>query len=142
MRKRRLKTILRILLIVSALAVTAIIIFFAQFFKINEWQEFSADKILNSDRSVLIYDADGALISTACGGDERIPISIEALPKYVKYAFISAEDTRFYEHKGIDFIRILGAAWADIKAGELKEGASTIGQQLIKLSHLSSEKNF
>ena len=57
--KRRLKTVLRILLIVSALAVTAIIIFFAQFFKINEWQEFSADKILNSDRSVLIYDADG-----------------------------------------------------------------------------------
>lgn len=142
LRKRRLKTILRILLIVSALAVTAIIIFFAQFFKINEWQEFSADKILNSDRSVLIYDADGTLISTACGGDERIPVSIEALPEYVKYAFISAEDTRFYEHKGIDFIRILGAAWADIKAGELKEGASTIGQQLIKLSHLSSEKTF
>lgn len=142
LRKRRLKTILRILLIVSALAVTAIIIFFAQFFKINEWQEFSADKILNSDRSVLIYDADGTLISTACGGDERIPVSIETLPEYVKYAFISAEDTRFYEHKGIDFIRILGAAWADIKAGELKEGASTIGQQLIKLSHLSSEKTF
>ena len=54
LRKRRLKTILRILLIVSALAVTAIIIFFAQFFKINEWQEFSADKILNSDRSVFM----------------------------------------------------------------------------------------
>ena len=90
LRKRRLKTILRILLIVSALAVTAIIIFFAQFFKINEWQEFSADKILNSDRSVLIYDADGTLISTACGGDERIPVSIETLPEYVKYAFISA----------------------------------------------------
>ena len=142
LRKRRFKTVLRILLIVSALAVTAIIIFFAQFFKINEWQEFSADKILNSDRSVLIYDADGALISTACGGDERIPVSIEILPEYVKYAFISAEDTRFYEHKGIDFIRILGAAWADIKAGELKEGASTIGQQLIKLSHLNSEKTF
>ena len=142
LRKRRFKTVLRILLIVSALAVTAIIIFFAQFFKINEWQEFSADKILNSDRSVLIYDADGTLISTACGGDERIPVSIETLPEYVKYAFISAEDTRFYEHKGIDFIRILGAAWADIKAGELKEGASTIGQQLIKLSHLSSEKTF
>lgn len=87
LRKRRLKTILRILLIVSALAVTAIIIFFAQFFKINEWQEFSADKILNSDRSVLIYDADGTLISTACGGDERIPVSIEKLPEYVKYAF-------------------------------------------------------
>ena len=91
LRKRRLKTILRILLIVSALAVTAIIIFFAQFFKINEWQEFSADKILNSDRSVLIYDADGTLISTACGGNERIPVSIETLPEYVKYAFISAK---------------------------------------------------
>lgn len=140
--KRRLKTILRILLIGFALSLAAAAIFFARFFKVDEWQSFSADKILNSDKSVLIYDAEGTLISTAASGAERIPVRIETLPEYVKYAFISAEDTRFYEHSGVDFIRILGAAWADIKAGELKEGASTIGQQLIKLSHLSSEKTF
>ncbi|MBQ9832586.1 MAG: PBP1A family penicillin-binding protein, partial [Clostridia bacterium] len=49
-------------------------------------------------------------------------------------------DARFYEHKGIDIIRIFGALWADIKAGGYVQGASTISQQLIKLSHLSSDK--
>ena len=55
-------------------------------------------------------------------------------------AFISAEDARFYEHPGVDVIRIVGAAWADIKAGGYVQGASTISQQLIKLSHLTADK--
>ncbi len=53
---------------------------------------------------------------------------------------MSAEDTRFYEHFGVDIIRIFGAAWQDIKAGGYVQGASTISQQLIKLSHLTKEK--
>ena len=56
-------------------------------------------------------------------------------------AFISAEDARFYEHPGrrCDPHRA-GAAWADIKAGGYVQGASTISQQLIKLSHLTADK--
>lgn len=54
--------------------------------------------------------------------------------------FTSAEDARFFEHEGVDVIRIAGAIVADIKAGSYVQGASTISQQLIKLSHLTSEK--
>ena len=58
----------------------------------------------------------------------------------MKNAFLAAEDARFYSHPGFDLIRIAGAALHDLRAGSYVEGASTITQQLIKLTHLSSEK--
>lgn len=67
-------------------------------------------------------------------------MSISELQPSTVYAFISAEDARFFEHEGVDVIRIAGAIVADIKAGSYVQGASTISQQLIKLSHLTSEK--
>lgn len=67
-------------------------------------------------------------------------ISLKALPEYVPKAFISVEDKRFYNHNGIDYIRILSAIKNNIKAGEFLEGASTISQQLIKNTHLTNEK--
>ena len=67
-------------------------------------------------------------------------MSISELQPSTVYAFISAEDARFFEHEGVDIIRIAGAIVADIKAGSYVQGASTISQQLIKLSHLTSEK--
>ena len=54
--------------------------------------------------------------------------------------FIAAEDLRFYDHRGIDVYRILGALRSNLKSGSLAEGASTITQQLAKLTHLSAEK--
>lgn len=67
-------------------------------------------------------------------------MSVSELQPSTVYAFISAEDARFFEHEGVDVIRIAGAIVADIKAGSYVQGASTISQQLIKLSHLTSEK--
>ncbi|MCH5278780.1 MAG: PBP1A family penicillin-binding protein [Christensenellaceae bacterium] len=125
-----------LLLIASAVAV------FIHFFKVDEWHEFDASLITCADRSVCVYDAQGELRCVVAGGENRIPIALEDLPEYVKYAFISAEDARFYEHKGVDIVRIFGAAWADIKSGSFDQGASTIGQQLIKLSHLTTKKTF
>ena len=55
-------------------------------------------------------------------------------------AFIAAEDLRFYTHRGIDFYRILGALKSNFRSGRFVEGASTITQQLAKLTHLSGEK--
>ncbi|MDO5300837.1 MAG: PBP1A family penicillin-binding protein, partial [Clostridia bacterium] len=55
-------------------------------------------------------------------------------------AFIAAEDLRFFDHSGIDIYRIFGALRSNLKSGTLAEGASTITQQLAKLTHLSAEK--
>ncbi|MBR0356492.1 MAG: PBP1A family penicillin-binding protein, partial [Clostridia bacterium] len=90
--------------------------------------------------SVQVFDGEDQLFSALSGGEERLLMHIEDLPDHVKNAFIAAEDARFYDHPGVDVIRILGAAWSDLKAGAFVEGASTITQQLIKLTHLNSRK--
>lgn len=65
---------------------------------------------------------------------------LEDLPPYTAQAFISIEDKTFYAHKGLNKKRIVKAMINNIKSGSLKEGASTISQQLIKNTHLTSEK--
>ncbi|WP_215115390.1 transglycosylase domain-containing protein [Exiguobacterium sp. s80] len=74
------------------------------------------------------------------GGTSREYVSIKEVPEVVKDAFIAIEDRRFYQHKGIDFRRLGGAIIANITDGFGSEGASTITQQVIKQSFLSSEK--
>jgi len=65
---------------------------------------------------------------------------LEDLSDNTKNAFISIEDKSFYKHNGINKKRILKAFLNNLKSGKMKEGASTITQQLIKNTHLSSEK--
>lgn len=141
-RKQHRKIFLKITFAFGLAVFIAVVILFFEFFKIGEWREFDSNLILGADQSTLVYDEEGELVSVIAVRENRIPISIETLPNHVKFSFVSAEDARFYDHKGIDIVRILGAAWADIKAGDTVQGASTIGQQLIKLSHLTGEKTF
>ena len=85
----------------------------------------------------LIYDADGHIVtnskSTSFEHEENIPDKL-------KYAFIAIEDKRFYSHNGIDPKAILRAVKNNVKNGGIKEGASTITQQLVKNVYLSGEK--
>lgn len=64
----------------------------------------------------------------------------EEIPENVKHAFIALEDRRFYKHKGYDAKAIGRALITNLKAGKAVEGGSTITQQLVKNTHLSSEK--
>ncbi|MDE7463612.1 MAG: penicillin-binding protein, partial [Clostridiales bacterium] len=92
------------------------------------------------DRTVKILDVNGDPIDDALYDNNKIYVRIDDLPDYTPKAFISIEDKRFYEHGGIDYKRIMGAALSNIKSGSFREGASTITQQLIKNTHLSNEK--
>lgn len=67
-------------------------------------------------------------------------IKLVELPKYVPQAFIAIEDKQFYNHSGINTKRMVKAMIENILSGRRKQGASTISQQLIKNTHLSSEK--
>ena len=98
------------------------------------------EKIYASEETLLIKDRDGAVVSRLYLHENRVSIGLSALPDHVKNAFLAAEDARFYSHPGFDLIRIAGAALNDLRAGSYVEGASTITQQLIKLTHLSAEK--
>jgi penicillin-binding protein 1A len=88
-----------------------------------------------------IYDAQRNLITDYKGSENRINVSLSAVPKQLQYAFVAVEDSRFYTHNGIDIKRILGAFVSNIVSGS-QEGGSTITQQLIKNTVLSFEKSY
>ena len=106
----------------------------------DRWVDFDVYRITGCDRTSIIYDGQSDVVTRLHGVQDRTWVSISELQPSTVYAFISAEDARFFEHEGVDVIRIAGAIVADIKAGSYVQGASTISQQLIKLSHLTSEK--
>ncbi len=86
-----------------------------------------------------IYTAEGILIGEF-GEERRAVISIADVPQQLKNAVIAAEDERFYEHPGIDYVGVLRAAWANLVAGGRRQGASTITMQVARNFFLSSEK--
>ena len=88
-----------------------------------------------------IYTEDGALIGEF-GEERRSVISIGEVPKFLKDAIISAEDERFYQHAGIDYVGVLRAAYSNLIAGGKRQGASTITMQVARNFFLSSEKTF
>ena len=130
----------RFLLCALAVLLTPVFAFVGYVASREAWRMLDVDKLTRLDESLLVTDSEGALLSELYRTENRVSVSIDALPDYVTDAFIAAEDARFYSHEGVDLIRICGAAIADLKAGSYAEGASTITQQLIKLTHLSSEK--
>ncbi len=107
---------------------------------VGSWEKLDMDKLNKIAQASIIYDADGREIEMASGKENRTSISIDQIPIDTRNAFIAAEDARFYSHIGIDPWRIGGALISNIKSGGYSQGASTITQQLIKLTHLSSEK--
>src|SRR5512138_364342 len=86
-----------------------------------------------------IYTADGVLIGEF-GEERRAVVSIAEVPPELKNAIIAAEDERFYQHPGIDYIGVLRAAYANLVAGGRRQGASTITMQVARNFFLSSEK--
>jgi penicillin-binding protein 1A len=86
-----------------------------------------------------VYTADGALIGEF-GEERRAVIHIDDVPTVMKQAILAAEDERFYQHQGVDYIGVLRAAYSNLVAGGRRQGASTITMQLARNFFLSSEK--
>lgn len=97
-------------------------------------------KLLRDPISTTILDNQDHKIDTVYNNENRIYAPIDKIPKIVQQAYISTEDARFYKHFGIDPYRIGGAVIANFKEGFGAEGASTITQQVIKNSYLTSKK--
>ncbi len=88
-----------------------------------------------------VFSRDGRIIGEFYK-ERRYVLSIDEIPQLAVEAFISAEDDRFFDHKGIDFLGILRATLANLKAGRVVQGGSTITQQVAKSLLLTSERSF
>src|SRR5690606_24688621 len=89
--------------------------------------------------SITYLDRNGALIAVR-GSQMAPPADIDALPDYVPAAFIAVEDRRFFHHPGFDPIGMLRAAIANMRAGRVVQGGSTLTQQLAKNLFLTPEQ--
>ena len=91
-------------------------------------------------RKSTVLSSDGEEIGAFSIENRRI-VPLDRMPPHVPAAFLSAEDRRFYQHAGFDLLGIARAAWKNFSSsGEIKQGGSTITQQIIKQSLLAGEE--
>jgi penicillin-binding protein 1A len=101
---------------------------------------------LDSLRSVdigantFVYAADGSLLGSIPAERNREPVTAKDMSLWVRKATIAIEDRRFFEHNGVDIEGTARAAVANIKAGGIVEGGSTITQQLVRNLYISRER--
>jgi penicillin-binding protein 1A len=86
-----------------------------------------------------VYADDGQTVIGEFALEKRIPLKYDEIPQVMKNAILAVEDARFYDHVGIDPIRIVGAVWKNLTT-EKVEGGSTLTQQLAKNLFLSREQ--
>ncbi|PYI75216.1 MAG: hypothetical protein DMF01_08285, partial [Verrucomicrobia bacterium] len=107
---------------------------FAVFLFYGTWaQTFDMKNVGEMPERNTVYDVDGKIYSRLAGAN-RLKVSLSEVSPFFIAAVLAREDTRFYEHKGIDWRGILRALVRDITSGSAKEGASSITQQLARNS--------
>ena len=129
----------RILLIAGVLTLAAVmaLVFILD---VGSWAKLDMEKLSSFSQSTRILDGKDREAAVVSGAGKRTNITLNEIPTKVQEAFLAAEDARFYKHPGVDLVRIGGALVKNLKEGEYAQGASTITQQLIKLTHLTNEK--
>ena len=88
-----------------------------------------------------IYTQDGTLLGEF-GEERRTVVKLSEVPPVLRNAILSAEDSRFYQHTGVDLVGVARAALANLTSGSKRQGASTITMQLARNMFLSSERTF
>ncbi len=97
------------------------------------------EEALTATTSSKIYDKDGALIADL-GAEKRSNASIQEIPTDLVNAIVAIEDQRFFNHRGVDVIRIVGAFLNNLTSSNL-QGGSTLDQQFIKLTYFSTSSD-
>lgn len=115
-------------------------------FKINALRKDAIEKVrasseetFRSSQTSVVYDANGNLISTLKGEKDVYYLEYDKIPVYVKTAFVSIEDKKFFKHHGVDYKAILRALLSYVKNKKITQGGSTITQQLSRNVFLSHE---
>ncbi|MBG9787544.1 transglycosylase domain-containing protein [Brevibacillus laterosporus] len=146
-KKKKKKQVNKWILLIIGFAVFLILSVIGGYFALL----YAGGKMVDMDENKLsdikleatkIIDVNGKELSKLYVLEDREYVTIDKVPEKLVQAFVAVEDRRFFDHNGVDMIRIGGAIWKDIRAGSAVEGASTITQQLAKNVFLSHEKTF
>lgn len=131
---RTLKVLLLIILGIGIVGLAAGGLLFKKI--IDDTPQITANSIKPSAYTTTAYANDGETIlgTFVSAGSNRVFTSLENIPQYLQDAFIAVEDSRFWEHNGIDIKGIARAAVKGFTSGSFSQGGSTITQQLIKNS--------
>jgi penicillin-binding protein 1A len=134
--------VLGALLLVVILAVCSAVASMAVYYRISK----------DLPKIVSLADYDPSIITTVYASDNRkiaeffkerrIVIPLSDMPQMLLDAFVAAEDSRFYKHRGIDFISIIRAFFKNLEAGTIVQGGSTITQQVTKSFLLTPERSY
>ncbi len=99
------------------------------------------EKVLAAtSNNTVVYDRNGNVLATIEGVEDRHTVPISRISPYLQKAAVAVEDRRFFTHRGADPVRLAGAFWANLRSMAYHQGGSTITQQLVKLTLLSSER--
>ena len=101
--------------------------------KFTETPFIQSTKIYDSTGKVLLYDI--------YGEEKREIVSFDKISDNLKHAVLTSEDSRFYQHGGVDFVGIARAVWVDLTSKSKSQGGSTLTQQLIRSVYLTNQKS-
>lgn len=146
MRKRRRKKLFKVFiglfsfLFVVFIFTGTVVAFWIATLKIPDADSLNDIKVAQSTK---IYDRTGRIILWDIHSEiQRTIVPLSSISRHIKNATIAIEDSSFYQHQGIDLAGILRATLVNFKSGTLSQGGSTISQQLVKNTLLTTDKSF
>jgi len=130
------------LLLVVAMGIGALVVYGWMYSEFNEKaNSFDLDKLPKMESASVIYDRTGQQIGKIFI-QNRLPVTYDEIPKGMVNAVVAEEDNRFFEHHGVDYFGVLRAAISNYRQGRVKQGASTVTQQLARNSFDLKERTF
>ncbi|MBW6463597.1 MAG: transglycosylase domain-containing protein, partial [Firmicutes bacterium] len=139
-KKRSLLKIVLLVVLILAIAVGGALAAVAYSY-IEEAPEIDPERLATVETSYL-YDSNGNEITALHEEQNRIVVELNEIPIHVQQAFIAIEDERFHSHFGFDIIGSFRAFFANLRAGTIVQGASTLTQQLAQNAFLTTETSY
>ena len=135
--KKPVKTIVISSILILGIAIVSIILVFALYIIITS-PNFDRDELYSKESTVLYY-SDGVTELARIGAEDRVLVSYDDLPQVLVDAIIATEDSRFFQHKGMDVLRFIKAAFGQLLGNSSAGGASTLTMQLVKQVYTNPE---
>lgn len=135
--KKNIKAVILAILLGGGIIAISLVLVFALYIIISS-PDFDKDKLYSKESTVLYYN-DGVTEMARLGAEDRVLVTYDELPQVLVDAIVATEDSRFFQHKGMDVARFIKAAFGQLLGNSSAGGASTITMQLVKQVYTNSE---